>query len=132
MLEMHELIPGAKHFYVYEAACGDGCGYGRHPGDVSTDLIDLLEAVRTDTGRPLVVNSMCRCKAHNKAEGGVEDSVHTLGEGADIKAFGGERKHGIEKAGYKHGATGVGTGGNFIHLDVHDGSVKHRPSSWGY
>lgn len=132
MLEMHELIPGAKHFYVYEAACGCGCGYGRNDGDVSLDLVDLLEAVRTDTGRPLIVNSMCRCIAHNRAVNGVEDSVHCLGEGADLKAFGGDRKHGIEKAGYKHGATGVGTGGNFIHLDVHDGSVKHRPSSWGY
>jgi uncharacterized protein YcbK (DUF882 family) len=132
MLELSAKLPGAKNFYVHEAACGCGCGFGRHEGDVSPALIVLLEAVREEVGHPLFVNSWCRCHAHNRAEGGVDGSVHCLGEAADLKAIGGERKHGIEKAGYAHGATGVGTGENFIHLDVHDGRVKYRPSSWGY
>ena len=132
MLEMHERIPGAIHFYVYEAACKCGCGFGRHEGDVSTELVLLLEKVRQEIGHPLFVNSMCRCEAHNRAVGGVDGSVHTLGEAADLRTVGGGRRHEVEKAGYRHGATGVGTGGDFIHLDVHDGSVKFRPSAWGY
>jgi uncharacterized protein YcbK (DUF882 family) len=132
MFEMHELLRGAENFYVYEAACGCGCGFGRNPGDVSPASVLLLERVRMEIKRPVFPTSWCRCIKHNADVGGVEHSTHTLGEGVDIRAHGGERKHEIEKAGYKHGATGVGTGETFIHLDVHDGTVKHRPAAWGY
>jgi hypothetical protein len=132
MLEMHERIPGAVHFYVYEAACRCGCGFGRHRGDVSVGLIILLEKVRHEINRPLFVNSMCRCEAHNRTVNGVDGSIHILGEAVDLRTVGGGRRHEVEKAGYKYGAMGVGTGKSFIHLDVHEGGVKFRPSSWGY
>lgn len=132
MLGLHELYPGAQHFYVYEMACPCGCGLGRHEGDVNPKLIELLEAIRAETGRPLFVNSACRCPAHNRAVGGVDGSVHELGDASDLRAFGGERKFRICRAAYHHGARGVGTGENYIHVDVHDGSQKFRPTAWGY
>jgi hypothetical protein len=132
MLHLHELLPGAEHFYVHEFACRCGCGFGRNPGDVSAALISMLEAVRLNLGRPLFIDSGCRCVPHNRAVGGVDGSVHTLGEAADVRAIGGAIKHGIQRLGYAFGATGVGTGENFVHLDVHDGTIKYRPSAWGY
>ena len=132
MLALADKLPGAEHFYVHEAACPCGCGFGRREEDIKADLVVLLEAVREEVGHPLFVNSWCRCPSHNRAVGGVDGSVHELAEAVDLRAIGGERKHGIEKAGYKHGAMGVGTGDNFVHLDIHDGSRKHRPSAWGY
>ena len=132
MLALADKLPGAEHFYVHEAACPCGCGFGRHAEDINADLVALLEAVREEVGHPLFVNSWCRCPTHNTAVRGVDGSVHTLGQAADLRAIGGARKHGIQKAGFAHGAMGVGIGENYVHLDVHDGSVKYRPSSWGY
>ena len=130
LLPMAALYPGAEHFYVHEVACRCGCGFGRHPGDVNPHLVELLEAIRRETGHPLIPNSVCRCPMHNRAVGGVENSVHTLGEAADLRAIGGERKYGVVRAAFAHGARGVGVYDNFTHVDVHDGSVKFRPSTW--
>lgn len=132
MFDMDQLLPGAEHFYVHEFACRCGCGFGRHSGDVSQFILELLENVRRDVGGPLHVTSGCRCKDHNRAVRGVEGSVHTICEAADVRADGGRRKHEIQKSAYAHGATGVGVGEDYIHVDTHDGSEKYRPSAWGY
>lgn len=120
------------HFTVEELECKCGCGFGRQPGDVSPRLLALLEGIRVEVGVPVVINSGCRCDQHNADEGGVPGSVHTLGEAADIKTIGGEKKYWIEKAAFKHGAMGVGIGKTFVHVDVHQGDVKYRPTAWGY
>lgn len=49
-------------------------------------LFTVLERIRFLAGCPISVTSGCRCKAHNKAEGGAENSKHPLGEAADIYA----------------------------------------------
>jgi uncharacterized protein YcbK (DUF882 family) len=122
----------STNFHTSEFACKCGCGFGTGPSEVSARLIVLLEAIRADIGRSVFLESGCRCPSHNENEGGVENSAHTLGEAADIRATGGTAKHEIQKAAYRHGAMGVGVGKNFVHVDVHNGEIKHRPSSWGY
>lgn len=66
--------------------CKDGCG----KSNISLDLVDRLQRLRTLLGRPIEINSGCRCMAHNIAVGGVSDSAHVCdngkdGEAADIK-----------------------------------------------
>jgi len=132
MLRLNDLLPGATHFYVYEAVCKCGCGFGQHVGDVSLDTTLLLEAIREDVGGPVRLASWCRCQQHNQSEGGVEDSTHCLGEAADIQVEGGRHRHSVQKAAHSHGAEGVGTARGFIHVDTHRGAVKARPSAWTY
>ena len=48
-------------------------------------LVDfILDPVREQLGKPIVVNSGYRCERHNKDVGGVRNSQHLRGEAADI------------------------------------------------
>lgn len=47
--------------------------------------IFLLEPLRKHTGKPVRITSGFRCKALNKAVGGVADSYHVKGMAADIE-----------------------------------------------
>jgi hypothetical protein len=47
-------------------------------------FIIRLQAARTIAGIPFIINSGCRCPAHNEAVGGKSDSWHLTGEAADI------------------------------------------------
>lgn len=135
MLDPKDLLPGAEHFYVYEVMCKcdyTECNFGRNEGDVSLALVFLLERIREDVGGPVRLTSGCRCQQHNQDEGGVDESVHCLGEAADIQVEGGRYRHTVQKAAHDHGAEGVGTANGFIHVDTHKGSVKPRPSAWKY
>lgn len=73
-----------KHFKPDEFACGCGCGTGYQKMD--PDFLRLLERARTLAGTPFRLNSAYRCKAHNRAVGGVPGSSHTKGLAVDIAA----------------------------------------------
>jgi hypothetical protein len=52
----------------------------------------LMNAARALFGRPIVLNSACRCAAHNQAIGGARKSAHLVGpdglcHAADIKCL---------------------------------------------
>lgn len=70
----------AEHFYRYEFACKCGCGFAT----VDTELLLLLVSCRDYFGRPITVNSGCRCPTHNKKVGGEDGSYHLDGRAADI------------------------------------------------
>jgi len=122
----------SQHFSRAEFACSCGCGFGLSPGDVDPVLVGLLEDIRAAVGGPLRLTSGCRCKNHNAAVGGVPGSVHTLGQAADIQVEGGRHRWQVLNAAIRHQAEGVGVAKVFIHVDVHDGSIKPRPSAWSY
>jgi uncharacterized protein YcbK (DUF882 family) len=122
----------SQHFSRSEFACGCGCGFGLQPGDVDPVLVGLLEDIRATVGGPLRLTSGCRCEAHNAAVGGVPGSVHTLGQAADIQVEGGRHRRQVLDAAIRHQAGGVGVARSFIHVDVHHGSIKPRPSAWSY
>lgn len=53
-------------------------------------LVAILEEIRQQFARPVIVNSGCRCMAHNQAVGGAVASYHLpdehgLGRAADIR-----------------------------------------------
>lgn len=120
----------SEHFSANEFACGCGCGLGTRPGDVSEKLLSLLENMRVRIGEPIVITSGRRCWPHNSAIGGYYRSPHPDGEAADILCKSGEHRYRLLKAAVLSGATGIGNGANFIHVDV---STKlDRPRSWLY
>ncbi|HXK95012.1 MAG TPA: D-Ala-D-Ala carboxypeptidase family metallohydrolase [bacterium] len=69
-----------KNFSRKEFACRCGCGFD----DISMDLVQRLQRLRDRIGKPLYVNSGCRCAAHNAAVRGTKKSNHLTGKAADI------------------------------------------------
>lgn len=104
-------------FTVQEFACKDGSD----PVFIDTELVALLQGIRTHFGRPVTVNSGFRTAAHNKAAGGVSDSQHCYGRAADIRVPGVSTE---QLAAYAETLL-PGTGGigrypakGFVHVDV--------------
>lgn len=120
----------SDHFSRSEFACGCGCGFGTFNGDVSAELIHLLEAIREDYGKAMIVNSGCRCSDYNAAVGGVPRSAHTRGTAVDIRVTGGLDRRKLVDLCVMNFASGIGVANTFVHIDVDDSLP--RPSIWSY
>lgn len=51
-------------------------------------LANQLQILRNRLKRPIYINSGYRSESHNKAVGGIPNSQHVLGKGADIRVKG--------------------------------------------
>jgi uncharacterized protein YcbK (DUF882 family) len=120
----------SEHFSASEFACSCGCGYGTRPGDVSTELLSLLELMREEYGSPMNINSGCRCATWNAHVGGVHNSAHTRGTAADIRCTSGANRRKLMDLAVMSYASGIGIARTFVHCDVDD--VLLRPSAWSY
>ena len=121
----------SEHFSASEFACSCGCCYGTRTGDVSTELLWLLERMRGEYG-PISINSGCRCATHNASIGGASRSAHTLGEAADLSVSGGKDRRLMVNLAVLYGASGLGVAKTFIHVDVAEDGVLPRPGCWSY
>ena len=85
--------------------------------EMSQKFLDKLDEARTISRTPYKITSGFRCKAHNKAIGGHENSLHTKGEAVDILADTDHKRSniltGLIKAGFSH----IGIAKTFIHVD---------------
>jgi len=70
----------SKNFSRSEFACKCGCGFAT----VDVELLRTLEVVRANFGKPIRINSACRCDDYNKRVGGSQGSKHKQGIAADI------------------------------------------------
>ena len=70
----------STHFSREEFECNCGCGFGA----VDIELLRLLEEAREHFGKPVHINSGCRCDTYNKRVGGSAKSQHVLARAADI------------------------------------------------
>lgn len=107
----------SKNFSRFEFACRCGCGFD----DVDAKLVEALQKLRDFLGRPLHINSGCRCKAHNKACGGVPDSQHLKGRAADVTTkmlTPRELANIVEDNILEFANGGIGVYPGFVHLDV--------------
>ena len=120
----------SDHFSKVEFQCDCGCGFGTKEGDVDADLIELLEEIREEIGKPIRITSGCRCQEHNANVGGVPNSAHTRGTAADIHVSGGHHRYKVMRAASNNMAAGIGIAKTFVHVDVCD--VLPRPSCWSY
>ena len=73
------------YFDTRELASKDGVPSPYGEQQVQSELLFLLNRIRTKWGRPIIVNSAYRSPAHNSAVGGVESSYHVKGLAADIR-----------------------------------------------
>lgn len=113
-----------KDFSRHEFACKCGCGFNT----VDAELITVLQDIRDHFGKPITINSGCRCESYNKKVGGSPGSQHKLGRAADIdvKDMPPESvQHYLE--GKYSGLYGIGRYNTFTHIDTRSG-VSAR---WG-
>jgi len=72
-----------RNFSRSEFACkGKNCCGGSTP--VQPALATGLQEIRDKIGKPLTISSGFRCKTHNRAIGGAENSQHCLGTAVDL------------------------------------------------
>lgn len=97
-------------------------------------LLDKLQAMRTEYGKPMKITSGYRCPQHPIEAKKSSPGAHALGLAADIAAEGAEA-HRILQLAMTHGFTGVGVQqkgtGRFIHVDVRSGQLP-TPAVWSY
>ena len=111
----------SANFRVREFACTDGSD----PIFIDTELVNVLQKIRTHFGKSVTISSAYRTPGNNKACGGQTYSQHLYGRAADIKVKGVAPK---TVAAYAEkllpNKGGIGTYATFTHIDVR--SVKSR------
>lgn len=70
-----------KHFKVKEFACKDGS----QVVFIDDYLVSILDILRNQIGKPVIINSGYRTPTRNKAVGGAKYSYHMRGMAADIR-----------------------------------------------
>lgn len=76
---------GSRYFSDYELEChGDGCCNGG-VDKINPILLEKLDKLREMVGGALELSCAYRCPIHNEEVGGVPNSQHVLGNGADVQ-----------------------------------------------
>lgn len=111
----------STNFKVKEFACTDGSD----PIFIDSELVNVLQKIRSHFGKSVTITSAYRTPSKNKAVGGETYSQHLYGKAADIKVKGIAPK---TVAAYAEkllpNKGGIGTYSTFTHIDVR--SVKSR------
>ncbi|KRB61564.1 peptidase M15A [Rhizobium sp. Root708] len=93
------------------------------------NLMNVIKAVETHFGKPVLVTSGYRDPEHNRMVGGAEESMHKTCDAADIKV------DGISKwdiASFIRSMPDKGGVGTYCHTDsVHVDTGKNRDWNWG-
>ena len=107
----------SANFKVKEFACTDGSD----PIFIDSDLVNILQKIRTHFGKSVTITSAYRTPGKNKAVGGQVYSQHLYGRAADIKVNGvtpAKVAAYAEKLLPKKG--GIGIYKTFTHIDVRE------------
>ena len=105
----------SPHFRVREFACRDGADLVK----IDTDLVELLERIRTAACGAVTVNSGYRTASYNQKVGGARASQHLLGRAADIQVSGASPLLVGQIAEYYLGGHGgIGVYQTFTHVDT--------------
>jgi uncharacterized protein YcbK (DUF882 family) len=115
-------LEGDKHltssFKVKEFACNDGSDVIL----IHADLPAVLQNIRNQFGKPIIINSGYRTPEYNKKVGGATRSQHCYGTAADIVVDGippASVAIAAEKALKESGHPGgIGLYKSFVHVDV--------------
>ena len=105
----------STNFRVREFACTDGTD----PIFISSELVTILQKIRTHFGKAVTITSAYRTPTRNKSVGGTTYSQHLYGTAADIKVSGISPK---KVASYAEtllpNSGGIGIYDTFTHIDV--------------
>ena len=109
------------HFSTREIACK---GTGKLT--IDTEAMDMLQRLRTNLGKPLILTSAYRSPEHNRKVGGAKASKHMEGVAFDVR-MDNHDPHTFEAAARAAGFSGFGyyPKSGFMHIDTAE------PRSWG-
>lgn len=101
------------HFSHDELKC-PCCG----KNEMNIGFLEILENVRTEFGKPMVITSGYRCPKHNAEVGGVKGSAHLSGLAVDVQIVDSVIRHQLLEVVLKNPRIiGIGINKSFIHLD---------------
>ena len=106
-----------KYFTYEEFDSPDVQGSGQM---MSKNLISILDNIREELGKPIVVTSGFRTPAHNEKVGGKPNSSHLKGLAVDIACEDSRYRFELVRELLKHGVDRIGIGDTFIHADIDD------------
>lgn len=107
----------SANFKVKEFACKDGSD----PIFIDTELVEVLQKIRTHFGKPVTITSAYRTPIYNVKVGGTTYSQHLYGKAADIKISGVTPKKVADYAKtLLKNYGGIGIYGSFTHIDIRD------------
>ena len=89
----------------------------------ASDLLECLDSIREEWGKPIVVTSGLRCLRHNADVGGAKKSNHTKGKAVDIAMPQSELIPFIALC-HKKGIAGIGLAKGWMHLQKTRGNYK--------
>ena len=105
----------STNFKVREFACTDGSD----PIFIDSDLVNVLQKIRTHFGKSVTITSAYRTPTRNKAVGGETYSQHQYDKAADIKVQGISPSKVAQYAEkLLHNSGGIGRYSTFTHIDV--------------
>lgn len=111
----------STNFKVKEFACSDGSD----PIFIDTDLVNILQKIRTHFGRSVTITSAYRTPGKNKAVGGQTYSQHLYGKAADIKVQGiAPKKVSAYAETLLKNKGGIGTYSTFTHIDTRETKAR--------
>jgi hypothetical protein len=93
---------------------------------IDTEAMDMLQRLRTNLGKPLILTSAYRSPEHNRKVGGAKRSKHMEGIAFDVR-MDNHDPHTFEAAARAAGFSGFGyyPKSGFMHIDTAE------PRSWG-
>ena len=115
-----------ENFSRHEITCRCGCG----EDDIDMNHVRTLQLARSEAGVTFKIASGCRCKKHNKLEGGKDTSSHLCKKSEDLKskATDIECKTSIARAEILPALIRyfrrVGVGKGFVHVDSDKGKTQ--------
>ena len=113
----------SKNFKVREFACSDGSD----PLFVDSELVAILQKIRSHFGKPVKINSAYRTPGRNKAVGGTAYSQHLYGRAADIQINGvSPEKIAAYAETLLKNRGGIGIYGSFVHIDTRPTKSRWR------
>ena len=105
----------SNNFSRHEFGCKCGCGFDA----VDFELRDVVQKVRDYYGKPVTINSGCRCLKYNRSIESTDNSQHIKAKAADISIAGvlpAEIFSYLDNE-YPH-KYGIGLYQTFVHIDV--------------
>ena len=93
-------------------------------------LVGILDQIRTELGKPLIVTSGYRTLAHNAEVGGVSESEHCEGLAADVTCLTSWDRFTVVSAAIRYGVRRIGIGTTFVHLGM--SRTLPTPRIWLY
>ena len=106
-----------KYFNYFEFDSPDIQGSGQL---MSKELLEILDEVREDYGKPIHITSGYRTEAHNAKVGGKKESSHLKGLACDVACTTSRDRFELIRLFLEYGITRIGIADTFIHIDIDD------------